>query len=222
MNYFTTAAQCCVNSYNGKHGTVDWSNITDVENFSVNDVQGFFATWDKYRIICFQGSQGTADWVDNYKFLPVKINSSASVHAGFLSQYFRVSHIIVMVMSTHNRLLICGHSLGGAIATICAYKIKEISKYHSVTCVTLGSPRVGDKIFCEKFNAVVDSSYRFVLDNDIVCKVPFPGLLEYGHVSTKIHLKTKKGMKHLHEKIIGSRNDHRPEKYLKTIRERYG
>ncbi|BDA43941.1 probable lipase at C-terminar half [Coccomyxa sp. Obi] len=56
------------------------------------------------------------------------------------------------------RIICTGHSLGGALATLAAVWTREVLTTHlekkpvpHVTCVTLGSPLVGDKRFAEMF-----------------------------------------------------------------------
>ena len=64
---------------------------------------------------------------------------------------------------------VTGHSLGGAMATICAKRLSE--EYENVHCLyTYGSPRVGNPKWCKSHKV---SHYRFQNNNDMVCKVPF-------------------------------------------------
>ena len=70
------------------------------------------------------------------------------------------------------KLWVTGHSLGAALATLCA------SRYDNVQGVyTFGSPRVGNDGFKEKLDANI---YRVVNNDDIVARVPPPGT--YVHV----------------------------------------
>jgi len=70
------------------------------------------------------------------------------------------------------KLWVTGHSLGAALATLCA------GRYNNVQGVyTFGSPRVGNDGFKEKLDANI---YRVVNNDDIVARVPPPGT--YVHV----------------------------------------
>jgi len=78
-----------------------------------------------------------------------------------------------------------GHSLGGAMATICAGRC-ELSDIAAVPVevVTFGSPRVGTKRYVQ--NASI-THIRWVNNNDIVTRVP-PTWLRYRHTGTRMYL----------------------------------
>jgi hypothetical protein len=82
--------------------------------------------------------------------------------------------------TTPHAIAITGHSLGGALATLCAaenamlYK-KEISVQ---ALYTFASPKVGDSGFVAAFNALDLNSWRIVNQQDIVPVLP-PGFYEH-------------------------------------------
>lgn len=84
-------------------------------------------------------------------------------------------------------IICCGHSLGGAMATLCAAWIKT---HHSsgaiVYCVTFGSPRVGNEIFRDNVHAALDvtRTFRVVMEGDPVPEVPSVG--NWCHVGRKV------------------------------------
>ncbi|MFK7916721.1 MAG: lipase family protein [Ilumatobacter sp.] len=82
----------------------------------------------------------------------------------------------------------CGHSLGGAMAQICAGRC-QLSEIAAVPreVATFGSPRVGTKRYID--NAKV-RHLRWVNNNDIVTRVP-PRWLRYRHVGIKMYLDSK-------------------------------
>ncbi len=71
------------------------------------------------------------------------------------------------------RLLITGHSLGAALATLLA------SQHQPTALYTFGSPRVGDTRFVETLQSV--DNHRYVDCCDIVTRVPLP-VMGYDHV----------------------------------------
>ena len=70
-------------------------------------------------------------------------------------------------------LWICGHSLGGAMATLCASRLEE----KDPILYTYGSPKVGGKEFVAGLEV---DHWRFVNNNDAVPKVPL-WLMGYKH-----------------------------------------
>lgn len=80
-----------------------------------------------------------------------------------------------------------GHSLGGAMATICAGRCK-LSKIPSnpEAIFTFGSPRVGNQRY---INFVKIPHYRWVNNNDVVPRVP-PPWLGYRHSGQELYIDT--------------------------------
>lgn len=95
------------------------------------------------------------------------------VHFGFAQALDKVYDNIVQWLSEQKldgeRNITCtGHSLGAALATIMASRLDANELY------TFGSPRVGNRAFVKEMNNDGIKHYRFVNNNDIVTKVPFP------------------------------------------------
>ncbi|MDH3705347.1 MAG: lipase family protein [Acidimicrobiia bacterium] len=78
-----------------------------------------------------------------------------------------------------------GHSLGGAMATICAGRcqLSDIAAV-PVEVVTFGSPRVGTKRYVQHADV---THIRWVNNNDIVTRVP-PTWLRYRHTGERRYL----------------------------------
>ena len=73
------------------------------------------------------------------------------------------------------RLFITGHSLGAGLATLAAADLASQGAAHSPTTYTFGSPRVGDKQFASKYNALTAAtSFRIANTCDLVTAIPFP------------------------------------------------
>jgi len=108
------------------------------------------------------------------------------VHVGFKREVDDLWPLIEEAIRDNDKpLWFTGHSLGGAMATICAGRCK-VSKFKSspTALYTYGSPRVGSKRYV---NFVSLTHYRWVNNNDIVCRVP-PPWLGYRHAGTECYL----------------------------------
>jgi triacylglycerol lipase len=92
-----------------------------------------------------------------------------------------------LIDNSHD-LWFCGHSLGGAMATISAGRcyLSHIPS-NPLGLFTYGSPRVGDKRY---INYVKLDHYRFVNNNDIVTRVP-PPFLGYRHCGSEVYIDRK-------------------------------
>ena len=79
----------------------------------------------------------------------------------------------------------CGHSLGAAMATICAYRCTTSSLSKNPRELhTFGSPRVG----CRRYIRHAEvTHYRWVHNNDVVTRVP-PAWMGYRHCGNEIYL----------------------------------
>ena len=95
------------------------------------------------------------------------------IHFGFAQAIDKVYDNIVQWLSEQKldgeRNITCtGHSLGAALATIMASRLDANELY------TFGSPRIGNRDFVKEMKNDGIKHYRFVNNNDIVTKVPFP------------------------------------------------
>jgi hypothetical protein len=81
---------------------------------------------------------------------------------------------------------VTGHSLGGALATLCAAELAGSVRTGRrpnvrVSMTNFGSPRVGNSQFVEQYNQLVPDSIRIVNSSDAIPTVP--ALLGYRHVA---------------------------------------
>ena len=83
---------------------------------------------------------------------------------------------------------ICGHSLGGALATLLTLDVGLNTSCHAPTAYTFASPRTGEYLFAGAFNASIPTHYRVVNRQDLVPKLPPILPLPYEHVNTYFEL----------------------------------
>ncbi|MCY3412758.1 MAG: lipase family protein [Candidatus Heimdallarchaeota archaeon] len=104
-------------------------------------------------------------------------------HKGFAEAYQNIRDQIKDVVEEHvdkkDKILVTGHSLGGALATITGQDLKRTMKFkNEVISYTFGSPMVGNKHFSRMYNKKVKHSFRVVNDGDIVPQAP-PGSFKH-------------------------------------------
>jgi hypothetical protein len=83
---------------------------------------------------------------------------------------------------------VCGHSLGGAVATLLTLDVGLNTSCHAPAAYTYASPRTGDHIFSGSYNAAIPHSYRISNRQDLVPKLPPILPLPYEHVNTQYEL----------------------------------
>ena len=147
--------------------------------------------WDKeVYVLCFRGTEPDefSDILADLNAIPDRAELDGYVHDGFQDELDKVWDRIQNHMSIYfknHKLFICGHSLGGAMATVCASRM--VDKVDAL--FTYGSPRVGSNDFVDALHVL---HYRHVNNNDIVpCVPPYPlyhhhGTLRYINRKGKI------------------------------------
>jgi Lipase (class 3) len=83
---------------------------------------------------------------------------------------------------------VCGHSLGGALATLLTLDVGLNTSCRTPVSYTYASPRTGEHIFAGCYNAAIPSSYRIANRQDLVPKLPPILPLPYEHVNTQYEL----------------------------------
>ena len=90
------------------------------------------------------------------------------VHRGFQLQYISIRQQMrdcIMEKCVYyrpKRVLITGHSLGAALASLCALDLtlNPVEHQSKIQVITIGSPRVGNDKFAEFFDATVHDCSR--------------------------------------------------------------
>ena len=130
--------------------------------------------------LAFRGTECLEDVMDDVDIRLTHVkNSQVFVHNGFLRQYKSLEDDILKELkkeepSANPHIVCCGHSSGGALATLGAVLLSEqLGEAYVFECYTIGAPRVGNVAFCDLFNAHIKSNaLRIVNANDPVPMVP--------------------------------------------------
>ena len=127
----------------------------------------FIAKRKTIDIIVFRGTQQVGDWAFNLFPAPVPY-ASRLCHGGFVAAHASVWGEIEEHIDYSKRTLICGHSLGGALAELTAAKLN--GKHENLSLVTFGKPNVFFKGF--KRSMKLDNQISVVNGSDSVARVP--------------------------------------------------
>ena len=132
-------------------------------------------------IIAFRGTDSIRDWITDARFLRKLLVEEANgdrceVHAGFLDAYESIvnalSDRLRAIVVGDRPVFITGHSLGGALAVLCALELKH-QKFNIAQVYTFGQPRVGNAAFARLCDWTLAGNYfRVVYQEDIVPRVP--------------------------------------------------
>lgn len=142
----------------------------------------------------FRGSSNIQNWLDNLQIKQITPydNKLIAVDDGFYKIYNALkndlyTHLNKFVTKYNtNDVLLTGHSLGAAIATLFAFDFCYYTQpYHVYSLITFGSPRVGNNDFSNYMHGCNISSTRVTHYYDVVPHVP-EELLGYKHVSHEI------------------------------------
>lgn len=156
--------------------------------------QGFgaYRPSDKLALLAFRGTeaQERTDLSTDADFKPIPWSkASGHVHRGFaagvLSLWPDVEAWLNKDVGARASLLICGHSLGAALATLVA----SVPTFRTTSLVTIGSPRVGDEGFAQCFVGQGITITRVVNCCDVVPHLPPETPLPlYTHVSPMAYI----------------------------------
>lgn len=163
--------------------------FTDGKFFNVEGAQAYWFQNKYDSVVVCRGTEAS-DWRDikaDVNALTALAETVGKVHRGFKSEVDLIwPHIEKALEVNKAPLWFCGHSLGGAMAKICAGRcMLSYIKSEPDGLYTYGSPRVGCKRYVN--HVKLDHYYRWVNNNDIVTRVP-PVWLGYRHSGEEKYL----------------------------------
>lgn len=165
------------------------------------DTQGYVAldrtVIGRRVIVAFRG---TTDWRDVQTdseawlrpFTPWHDISGCAVHSGGLEAYHRIAaalrdDLARLMTDPKTPMVFIGHSLGAMLCTMGAAEASAVAGHGPLSCVTFGSPRVGDPEFAAAFDVHVPDTTRVVHAYDGVPEAP-PEVMDYRHVGHEVHI----------------------------------
>ena len=152
-------------------------------------------------VIAIRGTEGLLEWFQDAKIDTEKFSflaEAGETEDGFTDVYKSiavsapagksVTESLATIFGTRqvNSLTICGHSLGGALATLQALDVAANSRFKNPTVYTYASPRTGDAQFASTYNRMVPNTFRIVNRVDVVPKLPLAPPYDHVHGQYKL------------------------------------
>lgn len=165
-------------------------NLESCSFLTTGETQCFIGSTPQVILVSFRGTESLGDWLGNLNAFGTQ-KPYGRVHRGFWAAFQDIREHLDEAFSQlpSHPVVITGHSLGGALATIAAAEWQEDRQILGV--YTFGQPRVGQEDFRDYMSANLRNRfYRFVNDDDIVPRVP-PG---YAHVGRLFHFDEDGGL----------------------------
>jgi triacylglycerol lipase len=151
------------------------------------------AEGQRATFVTFAGSDPLKfqDWITNFETMP----SPKDLHSGFEKAVETVLPDIQVALGKRvtpsQRVFFTGHSLGGALAILAAWRTSLLPNAPEIVVYTFGSPRNGGPEFFNDYTPRLgDFTFRLIHGTDIVPTVP-PTLLDvYHHVGQAVQCRS--------------------------------
>jgi triacylglycerol lipase len=159
----------------------------EAQLFDQNGAQAYRFRNEHDVVLACRGTQVT-EWNDiksDANAMMAALGALGNVHSGFNGAVDLLwPKLEDLLRGDTQPVWFCGHSLGAAMATICAYRCKQSAITRDPQELhTFGSPRVG----CRKYIRHAEvTHYRWVHNNDVVTRVP-PVFLGYRHCGDELY-----------------------------------
>lgn len=169
-------------------------------------------------VVVFQGSQEGPDWMTNFSLKDIDFYRRGKVHQGFYhslklfiktlrKENNKIQHAILFDLfnditrfNLNTKIMLTGHSLGGALATLVGCYLIELGVLReNLSVYSFGAPPLGTKQFCDFYNNKIDV-YRMVNESDIVPKLD--KVSRFYHLGEEIVLPSNDGEVHACEGYV--------------------
>ncbi len=167
------------------------SNVSNARPLKYrNEIAGYLRVQETVATIFLKGTDSLMDVFEDLNFEMTTFSTTSGdfgkVHRGFYDEFINLKvELLRANMNQCSKIVITGHSMGAAIATLMGLYCSVIIR-KPVEVYTFGSPKVGDTTFVNAFDKYVSKSYRYVNGGD---PVPFlPNTCWYHHVKEGLHI----------------------------------
>lgn len=148
--------------------------LDDTGEENSTNTQAYITHNDELILIAVRGTQQLADFLRDADARQVPFEEGVGqVHRGFYGAAKKTAAFVTRYLDRFyagQKLLICGHSLGGAVALLLAEMLRRRPEGYTLQLYTYGAPRAADATFTKNAEALVH--YRMVNHNDPIPSVP--------------------------------------------------
>ncbi|CAM8908476.1 unnamed protein product [Rhodiola kirilowii] len=137
-------------------------------------------------VIAFRGTQERSiqNWIEDLYWKQLEISypgmPDAMVHHGFYTAYHNTTirpGVLTAIEEAKAfygdiKIIVTGHSMGGAMAAFCALDLVVNLKAKDVQVMTFGQPRIGNEVFASYYKQALPNTIRVVNDHDLVPHLP--------------------------------------------------
>jgi hypothetical protein len=162
-------AEAAAAAYHPQAEFADWQ--TSIVACKATDSRALIACDGVDCVAAFRGTQDLRNWLTDLDCAFAHFGNFR-VHRGFYAALESVRQDLEGEIAGmhYERLWLTGHSLGGALAMLCARAWEGAVE----GVYTFGQPRVGDSAFCNYYDSALKSrTFRVIHADDIVPRVPW-------------------------------------------------
>ena len=135
---------------------------------------GYVVSGADVTVIVFRGTDTPSDWIVNLKAFSLN-TAHGAIHRGFYNAYQTLKPQVIKSLneSRPQHLWITGHSLGGALALVCAYDLTENERLSIDGIITFGQPLVAKQPLANHLDGILRGRYAIVVNgSDGVPRLP--------------------------------------------------
>jgi hypothetical protein len=174
-----------------------------IKTFVDASMVGYVVSKDDMTVVVFRGTDDRFDWFTNLNDGDIQ-TAHGAIHRGFYMSYEPLKPQILKLVKAVNpkHLWVTGHSLGGALAVVCAYDLIENGQQPIDGLITFGQPMIARVELASFLDQLLLGKYaHYVNDADVVPRVP-PG---HSHCGSLVWF-TKTGIRRSRPKgrIVGA------------------
>ena len=147
----------------------DWfggDNVVDINN-DITSTTAYVIKYNDLQIVAFRGTEEIHDWLFNLTAIPYRYNKRWC-HGGFVVAHKSIWKKVRRQLDPNRRTIVCGHSLGGALAELSAHCMKDFTDLH---LVAFGKPNVFLKSKGPNMGHL-KTQISFIHGSDVVPRLP--------------------------------------------------